>query len=389
MKKTALVLSGGGFKGAFQVGALAYLKENWGKVVPGKPNMHFDVIAGVSVGSLNGLLIAQDKFDDLLELWDKVAENGVSEIYQSDFIDTRPDHSDPNPKLKMKISWESIKKHFPKTTRNVLWRAIFNRARIIDALRDEFQNFQAIADNLPLRNKLKVYAKKGNIEGTIYKCGYVSLVDGKYFATKHVDFDTDDDFLEAVLASTAMPIIWKPIENIRAQSKVEPARQVVDGGIRNVSPLSDVIKEISKTYPDDDFTIIIINCNSGDILKDEPDAKRNIAQIALRSLVEISITEIFNNDIKEFMDKNYLVKQVKENNPDQVIYDYDFTNNSQGKPLKFFEAIIIQPENNVLGDTLTANRLQIKKRIDHGKEKARMALDKHLKNGDLRKFTIV
>lgn len=389
MKKTALVLSGGGFKGAFQVGALAYLKENWQKIFPDKPKMHFDIIAGVSVGALNGLLIAQDKFDDLLELWDKVAENGVGEIYQSDFIDTRPDHTDPNPKLKMRISWESIKKHFPKTTRNVLWRAIFNRAKILDALRGEFQDFQAIADNVPLRNKLEAYARKGNIQDSLYKCGYVSLVDGKYFATKHEDFDTDEDFLEAVLASTAMPIIWKPIEKIKAQSKVEPAQQVVDGGIRNVSPLSDVIKEISKTYPDDNFTIIIINCNSGDIPKDDPDTKRNIAQIALRSLVEISITEIFNNDIKEFMDKNYLVKQIKENNPDQVIYDYDFSNNSQGKPLKFFEAVIIQPENNLLGDTLTANRLQIKKRIDHGNEKARLAVEKHLNNKDKRKFTIV
>ncbi|NUM42443.1 MAG: hypothetical protein HUU45_12520 [Leptospiraceae bacterium] len=29
MKKYALVLSGGGFKGAFQVGALRFLKKNW------------------------------------------------------------------------------------------------------------------------------------------------------------------------------------------------------------------------------------------------------------------------------------------------------------------------------------------------------------------------
>jgi NTE family protein len=33
-KKTALVLSGGGFKGAFQVGALKYLKDNWSKIDP-------------------------------------------------------------------------------------------------------------------------------------------------------------------------------------------------------------------------------------------------------------------------------------------------------------------------------------------------------------------
>lgn len=389
MKKTALVLSGGGFKGAFQVGALAYLKENWTKIIPHKPNMHFDIIAGVSVGSLNGLLIAQDKFGELIELWDKVAENGVGEIYQSDFIDTRPDHSDPDPKLKMRISWKSIRKHFPKTTRNILLRALFNRQRMLDALREEFQGFQSIADNTPLRNKLLEYAKKENIQNAIYKCGYVSLSDGKYFATKHDDFDSNDDFLDGVLASTAMPIIWKPIEKIKAQSKVAPAQQVVDGGIRNVSPLSDVIKEIARSFPDDEFTIIIINCNSGEIPEDPPGTKRNIAQIALRSLVEISITEIFNNDIKEFMDKNYLVKQIKSKFPEEVIHDYDFANNAQGKPLKFFEAIIIQPDNGVLGDTLTANRPLVQRRLDHGRQKAKLALKKHLENTDPFKFTIV
>ena len=31
-KKIALVLSGGGFNGAFQVGALNYINENWKKI---------------------------------------------------------------------------------------------------------------------------------------------------------------------------------------------------------------------------------------------------------------------------------------------------------------------------------------------------------------------
>ena len=42
-KKTALVLSGGGFKGAFQVGALQYLKNNWSRIDPSGSPMKFDL----------------------------------------------------------------------------------------------------------------------------------------------------------------------------------------------------------------------------------------------------------------------------------------------------------------------------------------------------------
>src|SRR5688572_19786456 len=83
-KKYALVLSGGGFKGSFQVGALQYLKKNWSVIDPQNPVMKFDIVAGVSVGSLNGALIASDAFDQLEQLW-IAAANNVEEIYTSDF----------------------------------------------------------------------------------------------------------------------------------------------------------------------------------------------------------------------------------------------------------------------------------------------------------------
>ena len=69
-RKFALVLSGGGFKGAFQVGALNYLKDNWNHIAPEAGPMHFDIIAGVSVGALNGAMMAMGKQDELNELWD-------------------------------------------------------------------------------------------------------------------------------------------------------------------------------------------------------------------------------------------------------------------------------------------------------------------------------
>lgn len=388
MKKTALVLSGGGFKGAFQVGALKYLKENWAKIDPESPTMKFDIVAGVSVGSLNGLFMAQDKYDDLMALWDSVAQNGVEEVYTSDFIETAVDQTNPNPEVQFDLSWKKIKRNFPRTTRNLLWRAIFKRQSILNSFKTEFENFKSIADNTPLKMKLQPFAKRDEIKDCIYKCGYVSLNDGEYYSTNHSDFKSDNDFLNAVLASTTMPIIWRPVESIHTNTSSKPAKYSVDGGIRNVSPLGDVMKEISENESPEEYTIIIINCSSGAIT-DEDYEKKNILQIALRSLVDITIAEVFNHDIREFIDKNYILEQIISKYPNEVIYDYDFDNQTQGHPLRYFKAIIIQPDDNVLGDTLTANKPLIDRRMEHGYKKAEIAINKHISNPKELKCTVV
>lgn len=387
MKKFALVLSGGGFKGAFQVGALKYLKENWDKINPDNGTMKFDIVTGVSVGSLNGFLIATNKFADLETLWNDVAQNGVNEIYNSDIIDTKPDQGNSDPKLKMKLSWEAIKNRFPNALKNVAWRLLFNRNALMTGLEEDFSNFKSIADNSPLAKKLSTIAKKSDIKDCIYKCGYVSLNDGSYNSCKHSDFTTDVDFANGILASTTMPIIWKPVEKIntiRGQSKY-----AVDGGIRNVSPLGDAISEIVKDPSGEEYLIIIINCSSGKIEPDDYEHK-NIAQIALRSLDDIAITEIFNNDLAEFIDKNFILKQINDVLPDKKIYDYDYANRRAGKVLKRFNAIIIQPaDEKILGDSLVANDVLIERRLDHGQQKAEEAILQFMEEGNNFNFVIV
>ena len=112
-------------------------------------------------------------------------------------------------------------------------------------------------------------------------------------------------------------------------------------------------------------------------------------QIALRALVDIAITEIFNNDIREFLDKNYILKQFLDELPDGELYDYDTETGGRGNKLKYFNAVVIQPEANVLGDTLTASRAQIDYRLLHGRARAQIALTRHLNGGEGRKTTVV
>src|SRR5687768_16108715 len=67
----AIVLSGGGAKGAFQVGVLDELITNRGVKV--------DIAVGTSTGSIQALAVVQDEIPKLVQLWSMLRRN--SDIY--------------------------------------------------------------------------------------------------------------------------------------------------------------------------------------------------------------------------------------------------------------------------------------------------------------------
>lgn len=81
MSKKALVLGGGGSKGAYQVGAYEALLEL---------GFSFDIVVGTSIGALNGALIAQGDFHKARGLWEqisveKVISNGLNLTHDLDY----------------------------------------------------------------------------------------------------------------------------------------------------------------------------------------------------------------------------------------------------------------------------------------------------------------
>jgi NTE family protein len=389
MKKFALVLSGGGFKGAFQIGALTYLKENWSTLFPGQEEMKFDIVAGVSVGSLNGALIASKKFDELVEVWRSIGENGVEEIYTSEFINTRSNSET----LELDINFESLVRRFVPNlnVRVSFWdglRLLFSQSRrdrfLFDILANaqqefggNFQKFRALADNAPLDQKLQTLLRREDIQDMVYKCGFVSLDSGNYYSLESQDFSSDRDFQKGVLASSCMPMVWEPVPRIQTRHESN-IKNCVDGGIRNNSPLGDVIDEINKDNSGAEYQIIVINCNTLDTIAEDFD-KANIAQIALRSLTDITLSEIFNNDLEEFLRVNDILEQIKEAQPDLKIFNYDFrTRRRTEEQLQTFQSLIIQPDMGTLGDTLVSTKALYNRRIAHGREKA-MELVKKIK----------
>ena len=75
----ALVLSGGGAKGSYQIGVWKALR---------KLNMKFDIITGTSSGALNGALMTQNSYGKAKKIWKKI-NNGV--LFGDNVIESNKD----------------------------------------------------------------------------------------------------------------------------------------------------------------------------------------------------------------------------------------------------------------------------------------------------------
>ena len=311
--KRALVLSGGGAKGAFQMGAIEYIQQE-------QPSyFDFEIVAGISVGSLNGVMIAQKKFAELQKIWNTIDNDKV--------------YTGQMPTTFVSYVW-------------LITRILFGQRSIL--------GFD------PLEKMLKENTSLSEIR-IDYRCGFVSLVTGNYVPCKHSEFGNDDaNFRKAILASSTMPIIWPPVDEIKIGSI--GYKDLVDGGVRNVSPLKDILVD----NPDE---IIIINCSTQTTTAD-PKAGNTIFRIAKRSLTEITINEIFREDIEEFIKTNNIVQQCQQQGV--IVYrDADHT-----QPYKYFNAIVIEPGND-LGDSLDFSQETVAERRRLGYEAAKAAFEKY------------
>lgn len=289
--KTALVLSGGGAKGAFECGAEKYAREEKG--------YRWDLIAGVSVGALNGSMLAMEKFDRLFQIWNTISDD---QVYTGGFN-----------------LWSGFKLLFGA-------KSFYGNAPLRRLLEKEFEP-----------DKFKVDLRVGS----------VSLMSGEY-----VKFKPDmPNFSQAVLASTVMPIIWEPLY-------ISPQYpSMVDGGVRNISPLGDILD-------DDPQEIVIINC-SPEAYNPLPSPPGDILKIGLRTL-DILLNEIFRNDLQEFLRINALVKEAEQ-------LGFKLHNPTNGKELKYFEAKVIEPKA-PLGDTLDFSQPSVQRSLHAGWEQARVVL---------------
>ena len=66
--KTALVLSGGGALGSYEVGVWQALR---------KLHIKFDIVTGTSVGALNAIMVTQNDFHKCMNVWQDISFSNI------------------------------------------------------------------------------------------------------------------------------------------------------------------------------------------------------------------------------------------------------------------------------------------------------------------------
>ena len=126
-----------------------------------------------------------------------------------------------------------------------------------------------------------------------------------------------------------------------------------------------MIKLIAEDQEECRYKLFVINCNSG-IPKQEDYSSKSIGSIIARSFYQLTLNEVFNNDINQFMQLNEITKQLEKINQQVPL-----TTNSN-RPIKSFEAVIISPGRaDELGNPLVANDKLIYQRMAQGYSSAR------------------
>lgn len=259
-KKTAVVLSGGGAKGAYEAGALLTIAQKL-------PEIH--VMSGASIGAINAAVFAweYEQTGDLI----KASE-------------------------KLRSTWKELDDLFEVNFLRIALQALCSYFRTRSPL-----NFSALVSNKKIKKKLDELIPKDlkisdftRIELLI---NATSLTEGKSISFNRKN---DANLHEAVLASSCLPLIF--------ESQLIKGNFYVDGGVFNNTPLRDAL-EVGST----DVYVIELKPMSKDLYLEtiqDPTDFRSIKNVGSR-MIELITDKIMYEDLKNAKRINDIIEVIQ------------------------------------------------------------------------------
>ncbi|MDL1893871.1 hypothetical protein FBQ87_13440 [Sphingobacteriales bacterium CHB3] len=276
MSKLALVLSGGGARGAFQAGALVELLEYFERT-----GRRINILSGTSVGALNGMSIAQapdlKAARDEIELqWKKLTNDDIYKVRGWEIF-----------KLIAKFATHRIEK----------WPSL--------------RGVDSIFDNTPLYNKyvehyldLDAIRSRRTVDDF-----FVSLTSLHTGAAYLQCLTTEPDLQKAkeyIMASTITTVAYPPVKTVVVDPEIpehlqETPQLYADGGISNKTPLKTILQT------GDINELFVVNTYPSYPNKTEESINQkfpNVFSMLIRTAVELLPNLYFRRDMESVQDVN-------------------------------------------------------------------------------------
>jgi len=277
-KEYALILAGGGTRGAYQVGAWKALKDL---------EINVKAVMGTSIGSLNGALILQDDVEAMIDLYKNMEITSMMEINEK--VDTS--------------------------------RNLFD-FKNLKPLLSEYISHKGI-NNEPLRKTINKYIDLDKIYKSTMDFGLVTYsLDNKAPLQLYKEQISKDEFVDFLLASSCLPIF-------KAQ-KIGKS-EYVDGAFYDNIPINMAIEKGYKN-------IIVIDINGSGFNRKLTD--KNVYLKVISPKEKLGGTMNFNKDrMKKNMALGYLDTMRSFNRMQGHIYY--FYSNEFNKMLEVFNLQVI------------------------------------------------
>ncbi|MBC5810634.1 MAG: patatin-like phospholipase family protein [Candidatus Eremiobacteraeota bacterium] len=228
----ALILSGGGARGAYEAGVASALLQQ----------ETFDIVCGTSIGALNGLAVAQGMGDRLPELWQTIARRDVTRL--------RPE---VDILVRLWNELRAIAKEPARAKAGHLMHALSSLPHLKEA--SHLSQLRGLLDSEHVRSVIAEVADLSAVKTTfIVSVTNLSTARGDafaffpqgeaderapfFFAEHDAHEITAKNYVDAVCASAALPPAFEPIV-ISCADGVD--RVFADGGFTNNAPIRQAI----------------------------------------------------------------------------------------------------------------------------------------------------
>jgi predicted acylesterase/phospholipase RssA len=225
----ALVLSGGGARGAYEAGVVGALAAV-GAVRDGSPLLPYEIVCGTSIGALNGWFVATGQYTKLRELWYSISGQNL--------MRAKPQYAPLNDPESGLLNYAAAAASLTGLVRNQ--RAILESkpvtdwiARNIDPTTPLLMPLVFATTNLTLQRPEYFYARPQSRSGDIRKkiVRELQLTLGPHTVVREA---TPDLLRRALFASAALPLVFDPVLIPNPDGIVN---EYCDGGVASNSPV--------------------------------------------------------------------------------------------------------------------------------------------------------